>query len=469
MSPPPAPFRARVDQAVSDRHLHLTVLGATTEQDRKRREAWAGLRDVDALRELARQIKDHTLDRLDEYLAQLIRSFDRLGVKVHLASTAEEATSAVVTIADEHGCRRAVKGKSMTSEEVDLNTALAEAGVDVVETDLGELIVQLDDDRPSHITAPIVHKDVAACARTFERAYGVPYNEDPEALVGIARARLREEFRGADLGITGVNFAVAESGTIVLVMNEGNGRFCTLRPKVNVALMGIEKIVPTLADLSVLLKLLARSATGQKLSVDTQLITGPRRPDESDGPESMHVVIIDHGRSGILQGKYRDTLRCIRCGACLNICPVYRSIGGHAYGSVYPGPIGKLITPLLTGSRAARDLPGASSLCGACFEACPVKIDIPSMLVRMRADLAPSSFRARCKRRWLGVAMVALRSPRLYRLGQRAMKAVLRRRATDGWVEKAPGPLRPWTAAERDLMAPPRRSFCDLWREGRIK
>jgi L-lactate dehydrogenase complex protein LldF len=466
---PTTTFRARINEAVSDRHLHLTVLDATTEQDRKRREAWAELRDADALRELARQIKDHTLDRLDEYLARLIRSFDRLGVKVHLASTAEEATSAVVTIAREHGCRRAVKGKSMTSEELDLNTALAEAGIDVVETDLGELIVQLDDDRPSHITAPIVHKDVAACARTFERAYGIPYSEEPESLVNIAREKLRAQFRGADLGITGVNFAVAESGTIVLVMNEGNGRFCTLRPKVHVALMGIEKIVPTLADLSVLLKLLARSATGQKLSVDTHFITGPRRPDESDGPESMHVVIIDHGRSGILQGRYRDTLRCIRCGACLNICPVYRSIGGHAYGSVYPGPIGKLITPLLTGSRPARDLPRASTLCGACFEACPVKIDIPSMLVRMRADLAAPSFGARWKRRWLGLAMAALRSPRLYRLGQHAMRAVLRRRATNGWVSKGPGPLRPWTAAERDLMAPPRRSFCDLWREGRIK
>jgi len=454
-------FDARVREAVADERLRLTVLGATTGQDQKRREAWAGLPRVEEMRRLAMEIKDHTLDHLDAYLVQLIRSLDRVGATVHLAATAGEAVGTVVEIARRHGCRRAVKSKSMTTEELDLNPALEAARIEVVETDLGEFIVQLDHDRPSHITAPIVHKDVAACARTFARELGVPYAEDPQVLVKVARAKLREVFRRADLGITGVNFAVAESGTIVLVTNEGNGRLCTLRPRVHVALMGIEKVVPTLGDLSVLLKLLARSATGQKLSVETHFLTGPRRSDDPDGAEHLHVVIIDHGRSRILAGPYRETLRCIRCGACLNICPVYRSIGGHAYGSVYPGPIGKLITPLLSDWREGADLPGASTLCGACFEACPVKIDIPSLLIRMRGDRrAPKSTLG------LRLLMFAMRSPRLYGWGQRLLRLALRRRAPDGWVSAAPGPLRGWTAADRDLMAPPPSAFLDRWRRG---
>jgi L-lactate dehydrogenase complex protein LldF len=449
-------FEQRAAAAVEDRRLRLAVLNATADRDARRREMWADLPDVEALRDLATHIKDHTLDHLDRHLEALIASFERLGIVVHLTSTAEEANRAVIEIARERGCRNLVKSKSMLTEELHLNEALERAGLDVLETDLGEYLLQLDHDRPSHITAPAVHKDVASCARTFERHLKVPYEENPRALVGIARQTLRERFRLADMAITGVNFAIAESGTIVLVMNEGNGRFCVLEPRVHVAMMGIEKIVPTLKDAAVMLKLLARSATGQKITVDTHFITGPKRDSERDGPERMHVVIVDAGRSKILGGPYRDVLRCIRCGACLNTCPVY------------PGPIGKLVTALNNSTDDAATLPHASSLCGACLEACPVRIDIPHILTDLRADRALQGRTGRGKRMMIRLAMRAMRRPVTYRLALRLARMLLRGRATDGWVGRAPGPLRGWTDAQRDLPAPARESFRELWRKGRI-
>jgi len=461
-------FRVRVREALADSRLRRTVLEATIERDEKRREVWAELPDVEGLRHLARRIRDHTLDNLDHYLSSLIDSFQRLGVHVHLASTAAEANAAVIEIARQYECGHAVKSKSMLSEELELNAALAQADIGVTETDLGEFLLQLDDDRPSHLTCPAVHKDIASCAETFQRKLGVPYREDPKALVGIARTTMRDIFRRADLAITGVNCAVAESGTIVLVMNEGNGRFCLLRPRVHIALMGIEKVVPRPADAAVLLQLLGRSATAQKLSVDTHFITGPRRDGEIDGPEHMHVVIVDAGRSALLAGRYREVLRCIRCGACLNICPVYRCIGGHAYGGVYPGPIGKLLTGLLGAGADADTLPHASSLCGACVEACPVEIDIPALLVAMRSD---QPLRRRWRKKKVGLirlAMRLMRTERRYALAQRLLRQVLRFRAKDGWVSKAPFLTAGWTKARRDLPAAPARSFRDLWKEGRI-
>jgi L-lactate dehydrogenase complex protein LldF len=421
-------------------------------------------------RDLARRIKDHTLDNLDQYLSSLIDNFQRLGVHVHLASTAAEANAAVIEIARHYECRQAVKSKSMLSEELELNAALAEADIGVTETDLGEFLLQLDDERPSHLTCPAVHKDVASCAETFQRKLGAPYREDPKALVDIARTTMRDIFRRADLAITGVNCAVAQTGTIVLVMNEGNGRFCLLRPRVHIALMGIEKVVPAPADAAVLLKLLGRSATAQKLSVDTHFITGPRRDGEIDGPQHMHVVIVDAGRSALLAGRYRQVLRCIRCGACLNICPVYRCIGGHAYGGVYPGPIGKLLTGLLKSGEDpdADALPHASSLCGACVEACPVEIDIPALLVTMRSDQARHRRRRPKKTRLIRLAMRLMRTERRYALAQRLLRQVLRWRARDGWISGAPFVTAGWTKARRDLPAAAPRSFRDLWKEGRI-
>lgn len=464
---PGGKFQDRVSGALRDRRLRNALYGATAGNDKKRRKAWEEAEQIEALRDLASQIKDHTLDHLDTYLDQLVESLGRVGAKVHLASTREEANRIIAGIAVDRGCSLAAKGKSMTSEEIELNHALEAAGVEVVETDLGEYIVQLDGDRPSHITAPIVHKDVAAVAETFERELGVPRTHDPKVLVAAAREKLRDVYRKCDLGITGANFIVAESGTITIVMNEGNGRFCTSLPPVHIALIGIEKIVPTLADLGVFLKLLARSATGQRMTVDTMMITGPRRMETEEGPREVHVVLLDEGRSRILESPFRSALRCIRCGACLNICPVYRSIGGHAYGSVYPGPIGKIISPLFSEEPDDANLSRASSLCGACYEACPVKIDLPSLLVQMRKEKlgvgsTPSFRRKTLALRW---AMKSLRSRWLYEWGQRRLRRGLLSRAKEGWICSAPGPFKAWTAARRDLKAPAKRSFRDWWRE----
>jgi L-lactate dehydrogenase complex protein LldF len=350
----------------------------------------------------------------------------------------------------------------MTTEEIDLNSALEAAGVEVVETDLGEYVIQLAGEKPSHITAPIVHKDLAAVSEIFEKRLGVPRTDDPRVLVEAAREALRDVYRRCDLGITGANFVVAESGSVVIVMNEGNGRFCTSLPPTHVVLAGIEKLVPTLEDLAVFLRLLARSATGQRITTDTLLLTGPRRVGDADGPRSLHVVFLDAGRSRILATDQSSILRCIRCGACLNVCPVYRSIGGHAYGTVYPGPVGKVLAPLLDPDGDLGALPRASTLCRACADVCPVKIDLPELLVSLRASTARLPW-LRCQ--GLRAAALALRSPALYVWLQRAIRGRLRRRARNGWIDSAPWPLAPWTRAERDLRAPPSRSFRDLWRE----
>jgi L-lactate dehydrogenase complex protein LldF len=459
------PFKQRVATAVADTRVQLAVLNATTQRDAKRRAAWDELPDVQAQRDIARQIKDHTLDHLDKYLAQFIEQLHALGVTVHAAETADDANRIVIEIAQQHDCRSLVKSKSMLTEELHTNEALAQAGLDVVETDLGEYLLQLDGDSPSHITAPAVHKDVASCAKTFAEHLGVEEIHDPETLVKIARNTMRDVYRQADMAVTGVNFAVAETGTLVLVMNEGNGRFCTLHPKVHVAMMGIEKLVPAMRDLAVLLPLLTRSATSQPLSVDTQFITGPRRAGDPDGPESMHVILVDAGRVDVLGSPQRELLRCIRCGACLNICPVYRSLGGHAYGGAYPGPIGAVLTVSLSQQAQGGDLPSASSLCGACLDACPVKIDIPGQLLTLREQAIGSRWENRSKSFMLRLAMWMMRSPWRYRLGQRMLRMLLKFQAPDGWVRRGVGPLRGWTQVKRDLPQPAPRSFRDLWKD----
>src|SRR5947209_4732285 len=327
------------------------------------RRGYAALPDSEKLRDHAKRIKEHTLANLDKYLEQLEASVQRNGGQVHWASTAEEARQTVLQIAKQSNCKQAVKSKSMTSEEIHLNAALEASGIEVTETDFGEFIIQLAGERPSHLVAPAVHHTRESIARILSKEVGKRLPDDPQLLAQTGRRLLREKFRAADLGITGANFAVAETGTIVLVTNEGNGRLTTTCPRVHVALMGMEKVLPRLADLPVFLKLLARAATGQPLSVYTTLITGPRRAGERDGPEEFHLVLLDNGRSRILATPFRESLQCIRCGACLNACPVYRRIGGHAYGGVYSGPIGSVLTPLYDSVRDNPDLPHASSLC----------------------------------------------------------------------------------------------------------
>jgi len=332
-------------------------------------------------------IRREVLGDLDGWLDRLQTKLESQGITVHRAAGPEEARRIVVGIARDEGVRLAVKSKSMATEEIHLNAALEAEGIEVVETDLGEYIIQLAHEMPSHIIAPAVHKTVPQVARLFTEAAGKPLPDDRAALCAFARERLRSKFLAADMGITGVNFAAVDTGTLVLVTNEGNGRMCTSLPKVHVAVMPVEKVLPRFEDLGVMLPLLTRTATGQRLSTYVSMMTGPRRPGEVDGPERMHVVFLDHNRRSLLGTPYEEMLCCIRCGACLNVCPVYRRIGGHAYDAVYSGPMGAVLTPLLSGGSEGRDLPDASSLCGACSEVCPVGIPLADLLVRLRADL----------------------------------------------------------------------------------
>jgi L-lactate dehydrogenase complex protein LldF len=401
-------FPARVHRALEDKQLGA-ALGNVSAQLRTRRAlAFESLADAELIRDHGRKAK---MDVLRDLPAQLERFEARLlqnGVHVHWAETGADANRIVVEIAARHGVKRVAKAKSMISEEIHLNDALARAGLDVVETDLGEYIVQLADDRPSHIVAPIIHMTRADVGRVMHERLQTPLTDDPATLGRYAREKLRAVFLAADMGITGANFGVVETGTICLVTNEGNGRMTTTLPRVHVVLMGIEKLVPTLSDLDNLLKLLPRSATGQKLTAYTSLIHGPRRPGDHCGPEEVHVVMIDNGRSQLYDGECAEILGCIRCGACMNVCPVYTAIGGHAYGDTYPGPVGAVVTPGLRGLDKWGDLPGASSLCGACREVCPVRLDIPRMLLSLR-----NASRAHAPT-WLRLAMRVFRalSPR---------------------------------------------------------
>jgi L-lactate dehydrogenase complex protein LldF len=453
-------------KAAGDERLKTAINNAVLRQYTARQLRLLDLPDADKLRTLAGQIKQHTLDNLDYYLVQLKQSVERNGGRVHFARTDEEAKRIIFDIIDRGGCKRAIKSKSMVSEEIELAHALEAHGVDVVETDLGEFIVQIAHDKPSHLVAPIVHKDRASIARLFSEYFGTPYNDDASAMTAQARLYLRDKFRNADFGMTGGNFVVAETGQVCVVENEGNARQSVTTPRVLVSLVGIEKLVPRLADLAVMLKLLARSATGQPFTVYTNLFGGPRKPGEKDGPEEFHIVFLDNGRSEILASEYRETLRCIRCGACLNACPVYRKIGGHAYGSVYPGPIGALITPLFQGLGNFKDLPQASSLCGACYEACPVKINIPQHLINMRRDIVSQHLNGAMERVVYRLWAWALKSPFLYRTIGGLQKWDLRRRArkNGGWVTQMPSVAAGWTQV-RDMPAPAKKTFHQLWRK----
>jgi len=456
-------------KAAGDERLKKAINNAVLKQYTGRQLKMLELPDADALRTLAGQIKQHTLDNLDYYLQQVKDSVERNGGQVHFAATADDARRIIVGIARDNGCTRIIKSKSMVSEEIELHQLLEKIGMDVVETDLGEFIVQIGKDRPSHIVAPIVHKDRASIGKVFSEYFGSAYTDDPESLTRQARLHLRDKFRRADLGMTGGNFVVAESGHVCVVENEGNARQSVTTPRVLVSLVGIEKLVPRLADLAVMLKLLARSATGQDMTVYTSIFGGPRKEGEKDGPEQFHLVLMDNGRSEILASEYRETLRCIRCGACLNACPVYRKIGGHAYGHVYSGPIGALITPLFQGLGNFKDLPQASSLCGACYEACPVKINIPQHLINMRRDIVQRHLNGPMERAVYRLWAWGLKSPLLYKTIGTLQKWDLRRRAKKtGWVEQMPAVAAGWTQI-RDMPAPAQDTFHQLWKQRRAR
>lgn len=456
-------FDARVATAMRDQVLHVALGRATAALGSRRGAALASLPDAELTRDLARAAKMETLRNLSHYLERFEEALIANGATVHWAETGHDAAELVIRIARERQVRRIAKGKSMVSEEIHLNDALERAGLEVIETDFGEYIVQLARDRPSHIVAPIIHMTRDSVGRLMHDRLQVPLTDDPATLASYARGRLREVFLTADMGITGANFGVAETGTICLVTNEGNGRMVTTLPRVHVVLMGIEKLVPTMAELERFLKLLARSATGQKLTAYTTLLNGPRRAGDRCGPGEMHVILVDNGRSGMLEGELAEILGCIRCGACLNACPVYKTIGGHAYGDTYPGPVGSIVTPGLRGTSAWTELPSASSLCGACRDVCPVRLDIPRMLLFLRGTpearrRAPLPLRA-------GMRMFGriVQRPGLYRLAARAARLALRSRARNGWISRAPGLASNWTAT-RDLRAPAKETFQDLWR-----
>jgi L-lactate dehydrogenase complex protein LldF len=452
-------FDKKIHQTLADANLQLAIYSATGRLKDKRTEsvADAAMPDYQELRTQANALKKHAIENLDYYLEEFERNVEAHGGKVVYCKDGTEVSDFVLGLAKERGVSLIVKSKSMTTEEVDLNERLEHHGLEAVETDLGEYILQLGHERPYHIVAPALHKTRFDVAAIFEKELHVAYETVPEKLSQIARGVLRQKFLDAGIGITGANFLVADAGAVVLVENEGNARLTTTAPRIHIAIAGIEKVIPRAQDLAVFLKLLARSATGQALSVYTSFLSGPRRAGEIDGPDEFYVVLLDNGRTKLLPSRSkRQSLYCIRCAACLNTCPVYRKIGGHSFPWVYSGPIGAIITPQFMGVTYEPALPFASSLCGACAEVCPVKIDIPQVLLDLRSEVKKSETREKTNRvekfsyrlfAWM------MTHPRIY--------------AWAGWMARhAPvvkvGPVRAWTS-QRDLPPMPRQSFRDIW------
>jgi L-lactate dehydrogenase complex protein LldF len=433
----------------------------------------------DTWKQEARDIKVHTLEHLDYYLDLLYTNVTAAGGHLHFAKDADQANEIVAHIARTRNVKVATKSKSMVSEELALNPVLESIGVEVWETDLGEYIIQLAEETPSHLVAPALHKSKEDVAELFAEKLGIPYDEDIFHMAATARTVLRDKFMEADLGISGANFVVAETGTLVIFTNEGNGRLCTSAPRIHIGITGMEKVIPSMQDMAVFIRLLPRSATGQRITSYVSMITGPRRSDDEDGPEEFHLILVDNGRSKMLADPaLREALYCIRCGACLNICPVYQRIGGHAYGWVYPGPIGAIVTPNLIGLKQASKLPQASSLCGACREVCPVKIDIPRMLLHLRNKTAESPDKTErsapmIERTFARLYARLMSSPRLLRLAVssgRVLQKVGRiipffsPLTKDGkWIRMAPlPPLSRWTRS-RDLPTLPKQTFHEVW------
>ncbi|MBV9969895.1 MAG: iron-sulfur cluster-binding protein [Xanthobacteraceae bacterium] len=461
-------FKENAKAALADPDLQNALAFVEVNFIARRREAAARLPEFEALRDSARDIKNHTLAHLDLYLQAYEARLTAQGGELHYAATAEEARRIILDICRGLGAKRVTKGKSMIAEEIGLNDFLEGNGITPIETDLGEYIVQLRHEMPSHIIAPAVHLTKAQIEDDFRRVHThLPAGRnlvEPTSLLAEARGVLREKFLEADVGITGANFLVAETGTSVIVTNEGNGDLTQTLPKAHIVLASIEKLVPTLEDLSELLRVLARSATGQEMSVYTTLSTGPRRADDPDGPGEYHVVLLDNGRSSMLAGEFRDMLRCIRCGACMNHCPVYHAIGGHAYGWVYPGPMGAVLTPSLIGIDAAGNLPNASTFCGRCEEVCPVRIPLPRMMRSWREreferHLSPATMRA-------GLAFWAFfaKRPRLYRIATAIAARLLH------WAGASRGrfsvlPLASGWTRYRDFPVPQGATFQSRWRD----
>ena len=461
MKTPPGTFGSRASLALANAKLQRNLQRGTTILHTNRELAYAAMDDGAGLRVRAQAIRAATLARLDEHLATFVANAEAVGCTVHYALDAAEANQIALDIARTRGCKLAVKTKSMVTEEIELVEHFAANGIRALETDFGEWIIQQAHDRPSHLILPALHKDRHDIAELMTTVLEHTVAADPAALMAAARSALRKEFIAADLGITGCNFAVAETGSLIIVTNEGNGRLVTAGPPIHIAFVPIEKVVPTLDDAIVLMRSLIGSAVGRKLTSTVSILTGPRRTGERDGPSELHLILLDNHRSEAFGTALEETLACIRCGACLNACPVYRSVGGHAYGSVYPGPIGIPVTTLLAPERSTYDLGHASSLCGACFDACPVRIDIPRLILETRRVAVERRRAPLLERVTFRCYGFVLRHPRLYRLAMiiAAWIGVLfASEAHPNRIDRLPGPLSRWTAT-RTLPRPASTPF----------
>ncbi len=468
-------FDQNARAALADTQLRGALKNLAVTFGERRQAAIATVENWEDLRERARSIKDETLAHLDKYLTDFADNAEKAGAQIHWARDGREACAIVLELLKERDATKIVKSKSMATEEIHLNAALEKTGIDPVETDLGEWIIQLAGETPSHIVVPAIHKTKGQIADLFVEKVGIEKSDDVDVLTKTARRILRTRFAEAEVGISGVNFGVAETGTILILENEGNIRLTTSLPKTHIALMGIEKVVPRFTDLDVFLKLLPRSGTGQRLTTYQSLITGTKRNATDEGPAEVHIILMDNGRSRMLaHPTTRQSLACIRCGACLNACPVYQQIGGHAYGSVYPGPIGAVITPQLVGIGKTKQLPFASSLCGACREVCPVKIDIPELLLHLRAEIAEgvteTSTHKFSEKLAFGFYSFAWSRPEFYKLGTKISRLLQKFVAKDGKIGKTSGflaklapPLGAWTAW-RDAPTVAPKSFREIWK-----
>jgi len=464
----PAPFPVAARRELADSQLRVNLRRATTTIRTKRAAVVSELPDWERLREAGRRIKADAIRHLDEHLERLEESVTRAGGKVHWARDGAEAIEIVARVAREHGSDEVIKVKSLATDEIELNEGLAGRGIRAIETDLAELIIQLANDQSSHILVPAIHRNRAEIRELFRRELGVDeLTDEPRELAEVARRYLRSKFLSVPVAVSGANFAVAETGAVGVVESEGNGRMCVTLPRALVSIVGIEKVLPRFRDLEVMLQLLPRSSTGERMNPYTSVWTGVT---PGDGPQEFHLVLLDNGRTNVLADPIgRDALHCIRCSACLNVCPVYERTGGHAYRSIYPGPIGAILTPQLRGLEQAPTLPWASSLCGACYEVCPVKIDIPRLLVHLRGRVV-REVESQGRPDPEAVAMRAfariLASPRRYRAAQRAGRIGQWPLARRGMIRKLPGPLAGWTAV-RDMKPIPRQTFREWWEERR--
>ncbi|MGE6628225.1 LutB/LldF family L-lactate oxidation iron-sulfur protein [Bacillus pumilus] len=458
-------FKERIGEGLEDTVMRGAVSSAQERLYERRLSASEELGNWEKWRELGEEIRQHTLKHLDDYLYQLSESVSARGGHVFFAKTKEEASAYIQHVAQKKAAQKIVKSKSMVTEEIEMNQALEEIGCEVVESDLGEYILQVDDhEPPSHIVAPALHMTKEQIREVFHEKLGYEMSETPEDMMSFVRAILREKFLEADIGVTGCNFAVANTGSICLVTNEGNADLVTAIPKTHIAVMGMERIVPTMEELDVLVGLLCRSAVGQKLTSYISVV-GPKGEEEVDGPEEFHLVIVDNGRSNILGTAFQPVLQCIRCAACINVCPVYRHVGGHSYGSIYPGPIGAVLSPLLGGYDDYQELPFASSLCAACTDACPVKIPLHELLIKHRQVIVEKEGRA-SKAEMMAMKMFGMgaSTPGMYQFGTKAAPVLMNRMASNGQISKGIGPLKNWTDI-RDLPAPSKERFRDWFKK----